>query len=338
MSRQLTLHKQQGITLLILAVIIVLAFATFSASRLSINDVTAKQLIKTQTVLKEAKAALIAYVVSYPEAKVSATIRGPGYFPCPDLADINDVFDGKSQSSCNGPETLGRYPWKTIGSRDFKDSANESLWYALSETFDNTGSPDPDVINVATVGTISLRRSDGSLKNNATTNTGIVAIIIAPGTALTRVDGYQQNRGGDPNSAIDYLDILNGEDNAVFEHNTENGFIEGRFNLNGDNVVFNDAVIVITKNDIMSLIQKRVRAEMQKDINCFREVYGIYPDPDVDKLPVNLPEWGEMSKPPQCADNISIPWIKKESWQDYYSYTKPTDVNNPCDDNCIQAF
>jgi len=336
MIRQPTLHKQQGVTLLILAVIMILAFATFAVSKLSINDVKIKKVIKTQAVLKEAKEALIAYVMSYPELKVSSTVRGPGYFPCPDLADVNGVLDGKSQSGCNpaGVVIPGHYPWKTIGSLDFKDTANESLWYAVSETFDNTGNPPPDVINVDTVGSISLRKNDGSLKNNATTNTGIVAIIIAPGKALTRLDGYTQNRNGDPNNAVDYLDIKNGEDNAVFTHNSEQGFIQGDFQLDTNNVGFNDEIIAITYNDIMPLIQKRVAAQMKKAIIDFRANCNVYPEPVVNKLPVDAPQWSGTG----CATGRLPEWIKKEGWQNYYRYTKPAPTNTSCDDNCIQAL
>jgi len=336
-NQPLTLHKQQGVTLLILAVIMILAFATFAVSRLSINNVKTKKAIKTQAVLKEAKEALMAYVTSYPEAKVSSTVRGPGYFPCPDLADSSGEFDGKSESGCNpaGVVIPGHYPWKTIGTLDFKDTANESLWYAISETFDNTGNPPPDVINVATRGTITLRSGDGFKKNDATSGSGIVAIIIAPGEALRRIDGHAQNRNGDPDNAIEYLDILNGEDNAAFQHNSSNGFIEGDSSANNG---FNDSVIAITYNDIMPLIQKRVAAQMKKAVIDFRVNCNVYPEPDVvnniPELPVDAPQWSGTG----CATGRLPEWIKKEEWQNYYRYTKPAPANTSCDDDCIQAL
>lgn len=327
MIRQLSLYKQQGVTLLIFAVIIVLAAASFAVSRLSINDVKTKQLIKTRLVLKEAKAALIAYAVNYPE--ITSAVRGPGYFLCPDTDN-----DGEAETGCNGPATVARLPWKTLGIEGLRDSDNERLWYAISQNFDYTSSPANKLVNTATVGSISLKNSNGVLINDGTSIDALVAVIIAPGAALTRLDGYPQNRNGNPDNAIDYLDNLNGEDNAMFVHNSTNGFIEGDSNANNNE--FNDLVITITYNDIMPLIQKRVAAEMQKSLNDFSDNAncGVYPPADAGRFPVDAPQWSE----PGCATGLLPAWIKKEGWHDFYIYTQPVLATDVCDDNCIRPL
>lgn len=332
-----TPKKQQGLALLVLIIVIVLAFAAYSLSGLSVNQVKTDERMQTSLALNKAKAALLAYAVSFPEITLAA--RGPGYLPCPDLAN-----NGKSTvNSCKtgGVANVGRLPWATIGSGDLRDGTGERLWYAVSENFDYSNSPTINKINTATLGTITLRNANGVLYNGASSD-AVVAIIIAPGKALTRDDGIIQNRStANVNDANHYLDIhvASTEDNATFQHNsTADGFINGEIKDAAGNVIVNDQIVVITYGEIMEHVHRRVARELNNLLNAYLDSCDAYPeasafDPtklsyDSDglregHLPLDsaLPtDWGGV-----CVAGIApvLPdWLKAEGWHKvtYYAF------------------
>lgn len=347
-----TPKNQKGLVLLVLAIIIVLAFASYSLSGLSINQIKADQAKRTRQALKDAKEALIAYAVNFPE--ITAANRGPGYLLCPDTDN-----DGVGQTGCNGPSTIGRLPWVTLGIGDLRDGANERLWYAVSENFDFTASPFTGallrkIINTATRGNITVRNNNNNIIYDGTTIDGIVAIIIAPGVALTRDDGVVQDRSiatGDPNAAINFLDIhvASGEDNASFQHTTLDGFIKGVI-LNGSgDVVVNDVIEVITYHDIMDRAHKRVASEISNTLNRYYNACDAYPEasafdpmkasfdsagfaPPVGSelrqghLPLGIAQpvdWGGVCDvgPPVVLAPVPPLWLAAERWDETTYYT-----------------
>ena len=278
------IKKQQGLALLVLVVVIALAFITYTVSELSIAKVKVEQIKNTRLALKKAKQALIAYAVNYPKNHVP---RGPGYFLCPDTDN-----DGDGETSCNGPSTVGRLPWRTLNTGDIRDSSNERLWYAVSENFDYTAFPftgalPRKIINTATRGNITVRDSNAVIYDGTTID-GVVAVIIAPGATLTRDDNVAQNRSSaNVNNPVHYLDIsISGEDNADFDQGilggvNNNGFIQGEILDTAGHIIVNDIIEVITYRDLMGEVHKRVSKEISNLVNDYLTACGAYPEASV---------------------------------------------------------
>ena len=341
------MRKQKGLALLILVVVIALAFVTYTITELSITEVKVEQIKNTQTALQKAKNALIAYAVNYPKNHAP---RGPGYFLCPDTDN-----DGDGETSCNGPSTVGRLPWRTLNIGDIRDSSNERLWYAVSQNFDYTASPltgvlPRKVINTATRGNITVRDSS-SVIYDGTTIDGVVAVIIAPGAALTRNDNVAQNRSNaNVNNPVHYLDIaISGEDNVDFEQGTlgglnNNGFVQGEILDAAGHIIVNDIIEVITYRDLMSQVHKRVSQEISNLIDNYFMACEAYPEAATfnplsatfDSAGLTMPNelqeghiplnsakpynWGAVCSLGTAP--LPVAWLEEERWDEstYYSY------------------
>ncbi len=152
-------------------------------------------------------------------------------------------------------------PWQSIGIDDLRDASGERLWYALSYNFrKNFGTT---VINSDTLGQLSVT---GTAPAN-----NVVAVLFAPGAALTT-----QNRPSDPtdpahNSPANYLEGFNLTDpvNYIFASNA----------LPSD--TFNDRLLVITQADLMAAVEPVVAARIERDIKPRVQDYftkwGAYP-------------------------------------------------------------
>ena len=343
---------QKGLALVILIVVIALAYISYFVSGLSITEVNVQRERDTLKALKKAKQALIAYAVNYPSVNAA---RGPGYLPCAD--QDNDGVGTAIGCLTAGIVNVGRFPWQTLGVGDLRDGANERLWYAVANNFDYTNNPSFNKINTATTGSITVRDNNNNILYDGTIFDAAVAIIIAPGSVLTRDDAVVQDRStatGDPNASINYLDIdtASGEDNASFQHNSLDGFIEGEIVNGVGNIIVNDQFVVITYGEIMEQIHKRVAGEIGNVINDYFYACSAYPEaalfaPDtgsydsaaglkVGLLPVNIAlpvDWAQTAVEcsgrfhPDTGLPINLPvafpaWIVSESWhrEIYYEF------------------
>ncbi|MDD5383941.1 MAG: hypothetical protein PHG89_03545 [Gallionella sp.] len=254
-------------------VIMVMGIAAILVRSLSSAALQIERDRITANALAQAKEALIGYATSVNLFSGSARL---GDLPCPDTD--NDGIAGNTSPlvlTCNlQSQRIGRLPWKTLGLPDLRDGGGERLWYAVSNNFKNstrttcTAPGQAGCLNSDTVGTITVRGSDGNIINDATLGTGVAAVIIAPGDVLQRQDGSLQNRSGPDNgvaknTASNYLDIANGIDNASFTDSTTNGFIQGRIKDSNGNLILNDQLLTISRDNVMQPIQKRVAAEVR---------------------------------------------------------------------------
>lgn len=297
-------RRQRGaaflLSVFILAIIGVSAF--IALARGTQSDIDADRV--TAAALAEAKAALIGYA-----AAVSLTgPERPGDLPCPDLDN-----DGVSDTPCSTEATsLGRLPWRTLGIRDLRDGSGERLWYAVSARFRNNprsscATPtDPNCLNSDARGTLTVRASDDALIADGANPdpfvpSGAVAVLIAPGTVLTRQGAAQpQSRECDPNTNCDtsgrctlspptntptcnpanYLDVAvagTAEDNANFVEASTNGFIMGPVRA-GSDVIVNDRIAAVTFQDLMSQLEKRVIREVRNCLDQYASLNsGRYP-------------------------------------------------------------
>lgn len=290
------MNKQQGAALLVMLIILVIGISAILVSSLKSSALTLKRDERTAEVLAQAKEALIGYAVNF------NTVSGrPGDLPCPDTNN-----DGYQEASCGNASgstgqalRIGRLPWKTLGLPDLRDGSGERLWYAVSNNFKYntrttcTNSNLSGCLGSDTVGTITVYGSDGSIQNTGNTSTGAVALIIAPGDVLLRQDNIAQSRGctvgvdcdttdkctsASPTTVpkcnpVNYLDVITiggiTEDNASFiDGSATNGFIQGRIQDNNGHTILNDQLLVITRSNIVPLLEKRVAGEVK---NCLIE-------------------------------------------------------------------
>jgi len=275
MQRQSSLQtrSQRGAALLIFTLILTLGLLSAFLNRI---NATTQQAIQrdqiTSDALAQAKEALIGYAAS---VYVSTTGR-PGDLPCPDRDN-----DGKAGTTIplvtacgnawgsNQDRRLGRLPWKDLGLPDLRDASGERLWYAVSNNFKkqtHTAS-----LNSDTNGTITVRDADGNILHDGDASTGVVAVIIAPGAPITRQDALQQDRtAGNINNRLHYLDNIAAEDNADFDETVTltNGFFTGPVRDASGTMIANDRIMVITRDEIMVAIEKRVASEAS---NCLKD-------------------------------------------------------------------
>lgn len=289
------LTTQNGQALLALLAILVIGIgATFYAFVSPARSVIEREKI-TAAALAQAKEALIGYA-----AGVSNLAGGarPGDLPCPDTNDSGSTGTscGNAAGTTGQTSRIGRLPWKSLGLPDLRDGDGERLWYAVSNNFKyntRTTCAAPGAagcLNSDSRGTITIRNSTGNVINDGSnpdpfTPSGVVAVIFAPGAVLQRQGaGAAQIRDcsggtgcaptGVCNSTatakcnpINYLDILTGtEDNADFvDGSNTNGFINGVIRDASGNPIVNDRLLVITYEDLMPVLQRRVAKEV---LNC----------------------------------------------------------------------
>lgn len=230
-SHRCNVSSQGGAALLILMLLLVTGASYVLVSKLNDNFTRYSRQAVTARVLSEAKAGLIMYSVTYPENHASG---GPGILPCP---DINNNGSAVANCSAAGSTLLGRFPWKTVGTGEFRDHAGETLWYAVS---DNFRTPVTGVINSETAGTLSV---------DATSD--IVAVIFAPGPPVAN-----QDRSGGPLLAANYLEAGNEvQDNNFYTRSASE---------------FTDQVVYVTRGELMGIVEKRVLGDVARAIDDYQ--------------------------------------------------------------------
>ena len=289
--------KQRGAALMVMLVIMIMGAAIFLVSSLNSSALQIKRDEITAASLAQARDALIGYAASVQIDWTTCGAAGNnckrlGDLPCPDTnnSGIAGTSCGNASGSTGQSQRLGRLPWRTLGLPDLRDGSGERLWYAVSNNFKNntrttcTSSGQTGCLDSDTTGTISVFAPDGTLLNDGGGSTGAVAVIIAPGDVLQRQGGTLQDRSSaGVNTASNYLDVAtvggNTEDNASFtDGSSTNGFIQGRIKDSNGNTIVNDQLLVISQDNIMQAIQKRVAGEVKQCLNEYAlQNNGRYP-------------------------------------------------------------
>lgn len=254
---------ERGQALLFLLAILGLATGMFvynAVSGVSRANADAKTNARA---LAEAKAALIGWAVS---RGTSTSTARPGELPCPDTTGL-----GSDSGSC-AAGLLGRLPWKTLGIREPKDAAGETLWYAVAGPFRRFNAS-TTAITSDTMGDMTVY--NGSTATNLTTQA--VAVIFAAGGALGSQVRDTTTTANCPTTgttiaknlcAANYLESTGGANNAVNN---------GPFVSALASTTFNDQVLVITAADLMPLVEQRVAREMMAILENYRAATGVYP-------------------------------------------------------------
>jgi len=273
---------------MLLAVVMLfgMAAALFVYGMLDTTSLALRRDRDTAAVMADVKRALIGWSAARTPTPSNPYAR-PGELPCPDtdnngFAENDDDGDGIDEANCVAG-SIGRVPWKTLGIPEPKDSAGETLWYAISGNFRIYRNISPNTytspITSDSLGT--LRVYQESTSNTITDQA--VAVIFAPGAALGTQDRsttvtmsctapsgtYFRNQ-----CASNYLETHDTVNNA-----TINGpFIQAQSSTTPS---FNDRLLVITNADLMPVVEQRVAREMISYLNSYRATTGIYPWADV---------------------------------------------------------
>jgi hypothetical protein len=176
------------------------------------------------------------------EALISRAVTDdnrPGSLPCPDLITndstnkpfdgIADKFVGLGAARC--PSYVGSLPWLTLDLPELADETGSRLWYVLSPALRDDDSAHP--IN-----------SDTAMGLEVDNSNDIAALIIAP-----RAPHSSQARPSA--NPADYLDGENG-------NGDDHKYVTGP-----QSESFNDVVLVITRQELMAAVEKRVANELR---------------------------------------------------------------------------
>lgn len=270
-------RRQAGVVLLGLLVVAITAssFVLLKAlnADLALRGPSARgQETERHARLAEARAALLAYAVSYPERNLSA--QGPGRFPCPALA-----LDGIPAPNCGGVNpTTGRLPFREFApagpgvdpalppAPPFVDTAAEPLWYAVADSHRYTVPRiDPDTGD-----------ADDDLSLDGVG--GILAMVISPGPPLPG-----QNRRAAPTAVGAFLEGANatpadGDFTALVDAN------------------HNDRIAVVTRSELNRAMARRVAGSVREILAAIYAAEARLPylapfdavDPAVDYLESGL--------------------------------------------------
>ena len=150
--RRRTSTRQRGAALLVLLAILALGASWFLVSRLDALSASysARDRQANAVVLNRAKQALIGYVAAQAGKGSPLAEDNPGALPCPEHPwYINRVSPDDGQEGRAGPaigisspgsgtancSSIGRYPWRTIGTEVLVDAAGEPLWFVVGPTW-----------------------------------------------------------------------------------------------------------------------------------------------------------------------------------------------------------
>ena len=309
------LRRHRGAFLVLASLLVLLAMAVLFAAAGSFH-VAALRARATERALAQAREALIAYAA---DRSITSAV-GPGYLPCPDLDG-----DGWAESTCGSldgssgqEQRLGRLPWKTLGLPPLADGDGEMLWYAVSTKYKGllncaASRACVDMSPGAALGTITVRDASGHAFHDGTLAAperalegGAVAVVIAPGAALERLQANgaraMQRRECAPDDCdadgrcttdppqlaapcnpVNYLDrASSGEDNAAFVDRSgasaralnADGFIAGPVHAADGSLEVNDRIAAVGYGDVMPAMLRRVALEV---VRCLRD-YATRPE------------------------------------------------------------
>lgn len=311
--------KQQGAAFMVMLVIMAIGAVTIFVNSLnsSAQKIARDQI--TADVLAQAKEALIGRAV--------ADAESPGSLPCPDTDNDGDAESPVGQTGSNCPSYIGRLPWKTLGLPDLRDSAGESLWYVLSPNFRDFVSLNP--INSNSVGTLTV---SGTIPVS-----NVAAIVFAAESALSGQSRSSTNTATclttttsilESRCATNYLESSNPAVNLQLNPNLN-------YQSADTGSTFNDRLMIIKTQDIMSVVELRV----QKELNKAFASYTLASTGNKYPYPANFTTTCTTTSCPsdalQCigklpATDLNLyamlpsPWITNNKWFDVVYYTAGT--------------
>jgi hypothetical protein len=250
---------QNGAALLLMLLALVVFIGTFMvySSSDDAGQSRIRQKEQTARALALAKETLLSHAI-IDAVSTSQSSPRPGELTCPDK-DNDGAADGGNTCTL-----VGWLPWKTLELEDLRDTADERLWYAVSEDFQDDGNSEP-VINSAATFSDLLHILDASGVETGTA----AAVIIAPGSPLA---GQTRSAGDNEAAAViqQYLEGTNSDSDDTFTSETASGL--------------NDQIIVITAEE---LVERAADLAVRQAAAILKDYYddnGFYPYPEFDTI------------------------------------------------------
>lgn len=282
-------QRQRGQVLLLLLLVLVTGAAYLLMQSLSAASIATERDRITQQALAEAKAALIAYAVTYSETHPGSA---PGYLPCPDMSAGGVGSEGSAEGSCGAKDVsvIGRLPWKTLGLPPLRDGAGECLWYALSGAYKNN--PKTDLMNSNTSGQFEVMGPNGTTYvAGPEPESRAVAIVFAPGVPIAgqaRGSVGAATQCGGNYIAANYLDTDKEIDNSALSPGAK---AVTRFIAGAPSRSFNDRLLAIRHDELFTAINKKVAAAIRGSVDPLSGIQGYY----AQQVPKQYPWAGDGS-------------------------------------------
>lgn len=326
------LYRTRGAVLLLLVLALAIAFTALFLTSMGKNPIQARSDKATLQALAAAKQALIEWAVSKQYGDNTNNGR-PGELPCPDRNVPGSVDAGKpglgSVRSCNSnAQRIGRLPGVYLDLSDYKDGSGETLWYMVADPFQEQPASDHINSNVSNIAGTPLGRINAFSNAGTTTLTTAgdlaVAIVFAPGVALP---GQNRTTAAQQTNPSNYLDNI-APPNATIafnnaSNNPDNPRLDGPISNAAGTIIFNDRLVVITRNDVMNQVRKRAAREYLAAL----EKKG-YPSPDPPYVAGNC-----SGRPPRlfpvgnAPDDTATNWLNLNEWETVLTYSVPPCVS-----------
>ena len=275
-------------------IVIVLAFASYFISGLSINQVKADQVKDTIITLNKAKQALIAYAVTYgdldgTDAGFNADFPGEyGFLPCPDVTGLGGIPEGGSHNPCGTANfnTLGLFPWVSLETGTLSSASGDCLWYGVSGEYKDAASTLTAMLNEDTNGAMRALDSNGNVTQGVNPEDRVVAVIINPSSPLT---GQNRNFDATSKCGLDYTAASYLEGDGVSDNSTLLGgayvvddYINAAVGTDELATPFNDQFVTITRQELWDAITSRqdfltnVDSKMRRQTEALAQCIAAY--------------------------------------------------------------
>jgi len=252
----LKIRHQSGAALLIGMVVMASVVAFYLMGQFGAVSTKHERQVSRVASLAEAKKALIAHAVNY----IDANDGEMGFLPCP-TNGINPT-EGVQDLNCNATNlnAIGRFPWRSLDTSPQRDESNECIWYAVSGYY--KANPKTEMLNDDTNGMFEVYNSQGTPIYGSAPEDRVVAVLIAPGTALqgqarNTVAGTERCRGN--YTVANYLEGDGVYDNSSLNGNADqaDSFIKAGTNSDIAVTPFNDLILTISRDEIWNAVKRR---------------------------------------------------------------------------------
>lgn len=297
-------RKNKGAALLIFLLIGMTVAMALLLKALNLSTVAPSEAAQ-QTVLRQAKEALIGYALSYAEINANQI---PGYLPCPDQDG-----DGLSDAPCGNvnQSAIGRLPWRTLGLPALRDTAKECLWYAVSGNYKENPK---GRLSTESSGQFLIYDNQLNSLNGANNSEVALAVVFSAGAVIDNQNRSVNNRNRTTCGSSNLADGVSRSQNYLDSHagiNNANGSYANRL-LKGINIspiptagfsafiysgpepkqqprVFNDTLVKVTATDFLPVYQQMQRWVGERVRQCLL----AYANVNANKLP-----WPAVLAPP----------------------------------------
>ena len=258
------IKKQQGLVLLTLVIGVFLMISGYYFSSISVVEIKAKKVEKTQEVLKRAKRSLLDYALV--NWRLTGQAGKIGKLPCPDYNSAG--VDGEQDGNCGSAyaNAIGYFPWRTLGIDNTKDSSGNCLLYAVSPAYKTSPVA---ALNPDSFGQFRIVDNTATIVQGALPEDRPIAVIISPGTTVNgQVRGINPSRAcgsyynNDINDFVSaYLDNNGVTNNAAIDSgviNVIDTFVSKYTGSEDGNNPLNDRVVTITYREFWDVMQDTI--------------------------------------------------------------------------------